>query len=70
MSVYHLRSVLPTNNNSDVGTVEEAEDQDGLVLVDLDDTETEPEIIDIHPASDRVSGQVNHDLNYYVREKY
>lgn len=68
MSVYHLRSVLPTNNNSDVGMVEETEDQDGLVLVDLDDTD--PEIIDIHPASDRVSGQVNHALNYYVRDRY
>lgn len=53
MSVYHnIRgSMQPT-------TVEEDVDQDGLVLVDLN-ADPEPDMPAIHPASDRVSGQVS-----------
>lgn len=53
MSVYHsIRgSMQPT-------TVEDAEDQDGLVVVDLS-IDNEPQIPTIHPASDRISGQVS-----------
>lgn len=52
MSVYHsIRGSMQPS------TVEEdAEDQDGLVLVDLN---AEPELDVIHPALDRISGQVS-----------
>lgn len=51
MSVYHsIRgSMQPTT----------VEDQDGLVLVDLSAEPDMPEMETIHPASDRVSGQVS-----------
>lgn len=54
MSVYHnIRGLAHST------TVEEdSEDQDGLVLVDLN-ADPEPEMSIIHPASERVSGQVN-----------
>lgn len=53
MSVYHnIRgSMQPT-------TVEDDVDQDGLVLVDLN-ADPEADMPAIHPASDRVSGQVS-----------
>lgn len=54
MSVYHsIRGSMQPS------TVEEdAEDQDGLVVVDLN-AATEPDMAAIHPALDRVSGQVS-----------
>lgn len=60
MSVYHIRSSIQSNSsaNNGVESVEEGEDQDGLVVVDLNSTESEQEITVIHPASDRLSGQV------------
>lgn len=53
MSVYHsIRGSMQPNT-----VVEDAEDQDGLVVVDLN-ADQEPEMSNIHPASDRFSGQV------------
>lgn len=54
MSVYHsIRgSVQPS-------TVEDTEDQDGLVVVDLNTEPEEDMVPNLHPALDRVSGQVS-----------
>lgn len=54
MSVYHnIRGSAHSNMVED-----DSEDQDGLVLVDLN-ADPEPDMSVIHPASERVSGQVN-----------
>lgn len=56
MSVYH--SIRSSVQQSSV--VNEVEDQDGLVLVDLTaDSDIESTNGIIHPASERVSGQVS-----------
>lgn len=62
MSVYHsIRGSMQPS------TVEEdAEDQDGLVVVDLN-ADPEPIVPAIHPASDRVSGQVS-SLHKYIKQ--
>lgn len=55
MSVYH--SIRGSMQPSAVDV--DAEDQDGLVVVDLNAEPEMPDMHAIHPALDRVSGQVS-----------
>lgn len=65
MSVYHLRGVLNSNNigGTEVETVEETEDQDGMILIGLNNLTADASDLAVlnmpHPASERNSGQVN-----------